>query len=293
MIFRPPLSRLIPLSLLVAILALLSVDAALALGAARLGVSPAAFLAGALLLLSLPALAVLAYWLWGALSLRYAMDRNAVTIRWAATTHVIPMPNILAVEDGADFYVERIHGLHWPGLRVGLGHLDGLGSAVICATRPLPEQLILVTRRGGHYAVSPADRVAFIEGLATRQRLGPTEPLAETSWQPRWMRLPIWRDRLVYALLGAGIILSLLLWAWVSLLYPSLPATLPMRGIAATPLARAIALWLPLAGVAALAVNGALAIAVHGRERFAAYLSLGSAVAVQIFIWIALLHAVL
>ncbi|MFN8473605.1 MAG: PH domain-containing protein [Anaerolineae bacterium] len=292
MIFRPPLSLLVPLSLLIAILALLSIDAALLLGITRVGVSPIAFLAGLLLLLSLPALAVLAYWLWGALSLRYAMDRNAVTIRWAATTYVIPMPNITAVEDGADFFVERVQGYHWPGLLVGLGHLDRLGGTMICATRPLPEQLILVTRRGS-YAVSPADRAAFIEGLGTRQRLGPTEALAETVWQPRWMRLPIWRDRLVYALLGAGVILSLLLWAWVSLLYGSLPATLPMRGLDATPLARAIAVWLPLAGALALAVNVALAVAVHRRERFAAYLSLGSAVAVQIFIWIALLHAVL
>ncbi|MFN8484581.1 MAG: PH domain-containing protein [Anaerolineae bacterium] len=292
MVFRPLLSRLIPLSLLAAILALLGIDAALVVGMARVGVGLMAFVAGALLLLSLPALAVLVYWLWGALSLRYAMDRNAVRIHWAATTHVIPLPNITAIEDGADFYVERVHGYHWPGLLVGLGHLDRLGSAVICATRPLPEQLILVTRRG-RYAVSPADRVAFIEALGTRQRLGPTEALAETAWQPRWMRLPIWRDRLVYALFGAGIVLSLLLWAWVSLLYGSLPASLPMRGIAATPLARAIALWLPLAGAAALVVNSTLAVAVHRRERFAAYLSLGSAVAVQVFIWIALLHAVL
>ncbi len=290
--FRPPLSTLVPLSLLVALLALLGIDAALAVSIARLGVSPLAFLAGLVLLLSLPALGVLAYWLWGALSLRYAMDRNALTVRWAATTHVIPMPNITAIEDGADFYVERVQGYHWPGLLVGLGQVDRLGSAVVCATRPLPEQLMIVTHRGA-YAISPANRAAFIEELGTRQRLGPTEVVAETAWQPRWMRLPIWRDRLAYALFGAAALLSLLLWAWVCLVYGGLPATIAIRGVDLAPLARSIAVWLPLAGALALAVNAGLALVVHRRERFAAYLSLGGAIAVQIFIWIALLRAIL
>ncbi len=292
MVFRPRLSALIPLSLLVAILALLAIDAALVLSIARLGVSLPAFLAALVFLVSLPALGLLAYWLWGALSLRYAMDRNAVTIRWAATTHVIPIPNIAAVEGGEEFYVERVRGYHWPGLLVGLGQIDGLGSAIICATRPLPEQLILVTHRGD-YAISPADRAAFIEELGTRQRLGPTEVVAEATWQPRWMRLPIWRDRLAYGLFGAAAGLLLLLWAWVCLVYSGLPATLAIRGVDLAPLARMVAVWLPLAGVLALLVNSLLALLVHRRERFAAYLSLAGAVAVQVFIWIALLRAVL
>ena len=290
--FRPPLSILVPLSLLVAILALLGIDAALVVSILRLGVSPLAFLAGLVVLLTLPALGVLAYWLWGALSLRYAMDRNALTIRWAATTHVIPMPNITAVEHGADFFVERVHGAHWPGLRVGTGTLDRLGPAVVCATLPLPEQLVVVTHRAA-YAISPADHVTFMEELGTRQRLGPTEVVAETAWQPRWMRLPIWRDRLAYALFGVGAGLSLLLWAWVCLVYSGLPATIAIRGVDLAPLARGIVVWLPLAGALALAANALLALVVHRRERFAAYLSLGGAVAVQLFIWIALLRAVL
>ena len=286
MLWKPPRSLVSVLLLAGLLVALLAVDVVLTWTLARSDVDLRALALGVIIALSLPVLAVLAYWLWGALTLRYTLDRNALTVYWAGATHIIPLPTIQRLIPGSDLLAEpRIQGLRLPGYTVGQADLPNLGRTLVFSTRPLAEQVFVVTPLQT-YALSPADPAAFTAEVATRQHLGPTEYVPQTVRIAPWLGLPIWRDRLAHLLLGLAALACLALYAWVVARYPDLPAQLPLRGPTLPPLARAAALLLPTIGLGALVGNGLLAALVHARERGAALLLLGGAVVVEILLWV-------
>ena len=287
MIWKPPRSLISILLLAGLLVALLAVDLVLAWTLTRSDVSLRALALAVIIALSLPVLAVLAYWLWGALTLRYTLDRNALTVYWAGATHIIPLPTVQRLVLGSDLSAEpRVQGLRLPGYTVGQADLPDLGRTLVFSTRPLAEQVFVVTPLQT-YALSPADPAAFAAEVTTRQRLGPTEYVPQTVRVAPWLALPIWRDRTAHLLLGVAALACLALYAWVVARYPDLPAQLPLRGPTLPPLARVAALLLPTIGLGALVGNGLLAALVHARERGAALLLLGGALAVQALLWVA------
>ncbi len=287
MLWKPPRSTVSVLLLAGLLIALLAVDVVLVLTLIRSEVDLRALALGVVIALSLPVLAVLAYWLWGALTLRYTLDRNALTIHWAGATHIIPLPTVQRLVAGADLPAEpQVQGLRLPGYTVGQAELPDLGRTLFFSTRPLAEQVFVVTPLQT-YAISPIDPAGFAAEVATRQRLGPTEYVPQTVRVTPWLALPIWRDRVAHLLLGLAALACLALYAWVVARYPDLPAQLPLRGSSLPPLARVAALLLPTIGLGALVGNGLLAALVHARERGAALLLLGGALALQAMLWVA------
>ena len=287
MLWKPPRSLVSLLLLAGLLVALLAVDIVLAWTLTRSEVGLRALALALVIALSLPVLAVLAYWLWGALTLRYTLDRNALTVHWAGATHVIPLPIVQRLVPGTELpTAPRVQGLRLPGYTVGQAELPDLGRTLFFSTRPLAEQVFVVTPLQT-YALSPDDPAAFLAEVATRQRLGPTEYVAQTVRLAPWLGLPIWRDRVAHLLLGVAALACVALYAWVVARYPDLPASLPLRGPTLPPLARLAALLLPTIGLGALVGNGLLAALVHARERGAALLLLGGAVAVQALLWVA------
>jgi hypothetical protein len=272
-------------------------------GAILGGLGPDAALLGLLATAGVPLCAWLAYWVWGYFSLRYSVTRDGVIIRWAAHRHVLPMREISHLFAGRP-YGGRLRGLHWPGHEIGRTSFqaeDGQSHPLLVyATVPAPGQLVLLAG-GLTYAISPADRTGFINEFKIRERLGPLQPLAHGTLQPRWAGLTIWRDGLSLALLAAATLANVLIWCGLAWLYPGLPRQVallaqydPALGqTVAGPMQPLPAAWLlPVIGLAALLADAVLATAVHARAELGARLLLSGALLVQLALGVVLIRII-
>ena len=112
---------------------------------------------------------LLGYWLAALRGLRYAADRNAITIQWGEVRQVIPIQAaaILTSNELEGQAVRRTgwRGVHWPGYYAGTATLHGL---------PLPLYPTPVTASGEvdlstlALAASPANVTLALEGGATQ-----------------------------------------------------------------------------------------------------------------------------
>lgn len=278
-------------------LALLALLGALALGVAwgarASWPGPRAAVLLLVLLALVPLLGVLAYWTWGFFSLRYHSGRDGIVIRWAASRQVIPMESITHVLAGRG-YAAPLKGLRWPGHWVGrtivVDDDEHPRPTLVYATVPPPGQLLIVTPALA-YAISPADRVAFIEDFKVRRRLGPVQALEQGTEQAGLIGLGLWRDPAALRLLAAGCLLGALLLAWITWQFPSLPQELFLQlrydpllssAVPGPPQAPSAVWRLPMIGLLALAANTVLAALVHGRARVGALLLILGALLVQL-----------
>ncbi len=246
------------------------------------------FILGLIVAFSLPALVLMAYWLYSLVGMRYTLDRNGLVITCGATKQTVPMNSIRQVIPGAGHVLEgRMHGVRWPGYWLGHGHLAGLGLTLFYATVPLDEQLLLVTPTLT-YAISPADVKAFIRALETRRQLGILQRWSQESQQARFATWPIWSDRVGHVLLGLGLLLSAGLFAYLCWRYPSLPSIVPLHFDAAGAVdrsgARSSLFILPLIGLLIWGGNGALGLLLRAREYVAAYLLWSGTLLVQVLL---------
>jgi hypothetical protein len=167
---------------------------------------------------------------------------------------------------------------------------DTAQAALVFATRPPAEQVLIVTP-GLTYAISPADRGAFVEEFRIRHRLGPVQALSQSADQPAWARRAIWHDRLALRLAALAAGLNLLAFAWLVWRYPGLGNMVPLQ-LTFDPTAHVAvpaalrprgAIWsLPLIGLAGMALNSLLAWLIHPRDRVAALLLLAGAVSLEL-----------
>ncbi len=274
-------------------------QAALLALAAHVGPGPVAALLVVGTALLVPVTLRLALWLWGYLTLRYTVTRDGIIIHWGAIRHAVPMEEISHVLNGRP-YTAPLRGLRWPGHE--LGHTavateeGGTRETLVLATQPPGAQLLIVTP-GLVYAISPADRGAFVDEFRLRSRLGPVQRLNQGAAQPPWARLPIWHDGLALRMAVLGLALNLLAVTWILWQYPGLPPMMPvhLRYDAARqaampgPLRSRGAIWLlPFIGLGGLLLNSTLAVVVHHRARLAALLLLTAAVVLQLALGVAL-----
>jgi len=83
----------------------------------------------------------LAYWSYGLFNMHYALSRDALVIRWAATRQVVPMGAITHVVKGRPYQAPLV-GVRWDGYEVGhTTILDdaGLTALGLRAAYPLTE----------------------------------------------------------------------------------------------------------------------------------------------------------
>jgi hypothetical protein len=290
--FKPRRIRgfLVGIGLVVGIVAL---DTLLVMWIARKPVDLLTFVLGLIVILSLPALVLMAYWLYSLVGMRYKLDRNGLVIICGATRQIVPMNSIRQVMPGAGHTLEeRMHGVRWPGFWLGHVHLAGLGLTLFYATAPLDEQLLLITPTLT-YAISPPDVEAFIQALETRRQLGPLKRLSQESQQSRFASWPIWSDRVGHVLLSLGLLLNVGFFAYLCWRYPGLPSIVPLHFDAAGAVDRSgarISLFiLPLIGVLVWGGNGALGLLLRAREHVAAYLLWSGTLIVQVLLIAAML----
>jgi small-conductance mechanosensitive channel len=286
--FKP--SRWLGLSTgIVLVLLVLAGDAFMIWGISQVGISLAGFTLVLLLIASLFILFFLGYWLYGLLWSGYYVDRNALVIRWGATTQVVPLESVDAVlSDDQLKGTTHFRGLIWPGLRVGYGEIEDVGSTLFYAAGSLRRQVVLTTPALA-YAISPADQAAFLEVLRHRLNMGPTQSVEQASQQPSFLMWSFWSDRLGFALLVCALVLLFALFGFIALRYPSLAELQPLHfdtlGQPDRWGTRVQVFTLPFIGLLALIANGGLGFLLYERERSAAYLLWSGAIGVQLLVW--------
>ena len=290
--FEPAPSRggWVGLALVVGVVVVQLVLAAAAIGA---GFGPLAAVLTVTLVLLAPLVMRLAFWWWGWRTMAYHVSRDGIVIRWGPMRQAVPMTDITHVLNGRAF-AGPLRGLHWPGHLVGHTTVttdDGAThDTLVFATRP-PEEQVLIVTPGLAYAISPADRAAFVEEFRIRNRLGPVQTLHQGTDQPAWARRAIWRDDLALRLAAVGVGLCVLAFAWLVWRYPDLLAATPLQwtydaithATVPGPARPRAAVWLlPVIGLAGTVLNLGLGFWVHPRDRVAALLLLAGAVSLQL-----------
>lgn len=255
-------------------------------------ISLVTFVMALVVLLSIPVLLLAIYHTLGLVTLRYRLDRNGVFVRWFGSEQIIPIRDIQRIIPGGELggVVVRRRGLRWPGHERGTGQVPGLGRTRFLASRPLTEQLLLVTP-GSAFAISPRDPDGFVKAFKARQDLGPNRLLERELHQARWLTWPLWTDSTAWTLLGGAAIINLGLFGYLAASFPGLDFQLPLhfnRLGEADRIGTKMELFdLPIIGLIILAANLGLGLLLYRRERAGSYLLWGAAAAVQALFWLA------
>ncbi len=278
----------------------IAVEAGLIVAVRLQGLGPRSAVLSLVAFVLLPLVAWLAYWVWGYFSLRYNLTRQGLVIHWAANRQIVPMKAITHVLTGRE-YAKALRGFHWPGHEVGRTQVisddDETWETLVYATTPPAGQLLIATPDLA-YAISPADRAAFIEEFRVRRRMGPVQLVRQETVRPVWAALTLWRDGWMLRLIALTATLNALAFAHVMWHYPSLPDAVawqlrydPLLGVATSgPLRPTYFVWtLPLMGFAILAANLVIGALAHSRSRLAAAILAIGALLAQMAVGVALL----
>ncbi|MGL4650450.1 MAG: hypothetical protein ACRC1H_13665, partial [Caldilineaceae bacterium] len=236
------------------------------------------------LVISLVALAHLAYRTWTAFTLEYWVDRNALNVRWADVRQQIPLSAIRRIVLGAEFAGSPPVWRNWPSPWVlspdspvppaplspasiapaanggaGEGDEPAWNPLLLLATRRPADCLVLETDTRA-FALSPAATEPFIEALQERVRMGPassTPFVYERRYDP--VRL-LTADRTGILLLVLGLLGGLLLFGALMVRFPGLPDALAVRytaeGVPEQVREKGTLFLLPAIGLMAWLVNG-------------------------------------
>ncbi len=257
------------------------------------------FLAGLVILGSLLGIAQIIYSLWGLLNAHYTMDRNALVIHWGHHVHQIPMLAVQSVLSGDEVGYLRMRSFsqlqlqfRWPGYFRGYGEAEEIGPILFYATEPLARQSIICTE-GRAYAISPADREAFLVAFHERLEMGPTQEVAVISQQPSFLHWSLWQDNLALGTLGGSVLLLILLIGVLTWRYPYLPSRITLRetpeGQVLLTAAAGRIFYLALMGTIFLMLNGTLGLWLYRRQKIAAYFLWSGLLALQSGLWIAVI----
>ena len=278
---------------LVILLTIISIGNALFQSIARQDVGMGLYLTVLLLVLSLALLGLWGYWYYDLITLRYHLDRNALTIVCGTSRQVVPIKAIQRIVPGDTLEVSRrFHGIGWPGYMRGHAEVRGQGRLTIHSTEPLERQVIIVTAQQC-YGISPKDPQRFLADYAMRRALGPMAKVNQGLEYRPVIAWPVWRDWRFWLVSILVCMADIVLFGLVVNRYAILPERMPLHRNALGEVDRiASKAWLfvmPGIGVLVLGINTALGAILHRRERLGAYLLIGIACGVQVILWFAAL----
>jgi hypothetical protein len=250
------------------------------------------FALGLVVLFSIPAVLLVAYHTASCFTLRYRMDRNGLFIRWLGGQQIVPIREIQRMVAGAEIEgpVSQRRGFRWPGHERGTGQVPGVGLTRFLATRPLADQLLVVTPDLA-FGISPRDAQALSHAYDTRRKLGPNRLLDRSLTRAGWFAWSLWSDQTAWGLLGTAVAVNVGLFGYLSARYPGLDQQLPLhfniQGVVDRIGTRIELFSLPIIGLIILGTNLVLGLILYRRERAGAYLLWGAAVAAQVLFWLA------
>jgi len=250
------------------------------------GVGFLAQIIGALILF-VPLLYVL-YRLYVQLSMHYTLQRDGLSIRWGLRREDIPLTSIEWIRSANEM------GFHIPlplgsffGLILGKRTIEGLGRVEFIATET--DSMLLIATQDHVFAVSPQDIRAFFSTYSVVNELGSLEPLIAQSIRPKFLLITLWKDKLARVLLFLGLVITVILFAFVILKIPEQISVIWFDGESALP--ERMYLLPILNGLIWLgdALAGAFAFRRGGAYRLAAYMLWLSSSLTGVMLFIAML----
>jgi hypothetical protein len=239
------------------------------------------------------------YWTWCCRTLRYAIDRNALSIRWGALMQVIPLDRIeqLVPAEGSEHpFIEGV-GWFWPGHHVGRAFVPMMGGDVLFySTHRTMNEVLYVQTPDETYAISVPDQQVFAQTVQSAQARGPL--FEQRQAVHRWgiAAQSFWVDpnaRLLAAALVASFVAVL---AYVLHQYPGLSQSVPLRFPSLGGIVRVTdkseMLDIPRSALGFMALNLTLAVLLHSWERMVGYVLLLAGIAVEVMLLIAAAVAV-
>jgi hypothetical protein len=271
-------------------------------------------------LISGAATVLLVYLVIGYFSIGYDVTGETVRIRWGGRVDEVRIDRLTYAGPAAAVLGSSIPNWQpfWPGYYVGRLRTP-LGPVRVVATQPVSRQLLLSTD-AGHWAISPAQPVAFLDQLALARRrhdsdigsvaIAGRDDLAAAGWTAAFPTLSearqvargrglgalvprLGRDPLSLVLLGLALLLLASQFVFLLVQSSRLPEMLVLHWNAAglpDRIGTRREVWiLPIVATIVVFANVALAVLAASLERFAAWLLLGGTIIVLILVWIALL----
>lgn len=228
-----------------------------------------------------------AYWTYSLSTLRYVLDRNALTIVWGDIRQLIPMSQIERLVPGRELPNPQVAGVSWIGHHVGHAQLDegGIGSTLFYSTHRSPEDLLYIVTPDQTYAVSVEDEVEFAEAVQSQQRLGSLVAIPQAPDRLYLAAQPFWADRVAQTLSLLAFATFFAMFAYIYQQYPDLPQSIALsfpqlEGVTRVG-SKSELLKLPMTGIGLLLVNLALGFIAHSWERMVGYVLLLAAIAVE------------
>ncbi len=243
------------------------------------------------LLLILGVIGAALYWAVIAFRLHYHLSRNGLAIQWGLGQQLIPLESIEQIVPGKNLpNSPTFRGLKMGGLRLGWGEWAEYGKLKFHTTANLTESLLVVTPNQT-YVISPLQPDQFIQAWQARQALGPTQKWTmgvRRSWP---LCYPLLVDPLFWGFLSLSLLACFALFGYLSFIFPQLPRSLPIHfdafGLADRIADKSALFTLPTVGTLALVLNTVLGSLVYRWDKVAAYLLWGSALTLQICLWVA------
>jgi uncharacterized membrane protein len=143
------------------------------------------------------------------------------------------------------------------------------------------------------YVISPHQPHHFLRAWQARQSIGPTQHWT-VSLRRSWpFNYPLMTDSLAWWFFSLGALACLALLGYLALAFTELPRSLPIHfnafGVPDRIADKSALFTLPLAGAAIFVINTTLGGLIYHWEKVAAYILWGSTLAMQIFLWGAVL----
>jgi hypothetical protein len=237
------------------------------------------------------------YWTWGCRTLRYVIDRNALSIRWGGVQQVVPLHRIERLVPAEEGENPAVEGINWPGHHVGRAFVPIMGGDVLFySAHSDVKEVLYVQTDEETYAISVPDHIVFAETVQAAQARGPLFEQRQAVHRWGLAAQSFWLDanaRLLAAALIASFVAVL---AYVLHEYPGLPQSVPLRFPALGGIVRVSdkseLLDIPRSGLGFMAANLTLAVILHSWERMVGYVLLLAGIAVQMMLLVAAIVAV-
>ncbi len=206
-----------------------------------------------------------------------------------------PFPRIQRILTGMAASPDRSAAIwHWPCPERRRYFAAGVGMVNAYATRPLAEQLILVTDEEC-FGLSPTDAQGLVQALQQRHALGPARLVPMELRRPPVWTWTLWRDRAALFLMAAGLLGLLLMFGVLCFRFPYLSSDLPLHfDVTGLPdrIAEKSGLFaLPMIGLVTWIFNTIVGVWLYRHvQRGAAYLLWGGALAVEAIAALALFN---
>ena len=236
-----------------------------------------------------------AYWTWGCNSLRYVVDRNALSISWGNVQQVVPLTSIeKLIPAGPDPI--QIEGVNWAGHHVGRGDVPDIGQVLFYSAHRNPNEVLYVVTPTETYGISVPDHVFFAQTVQSNQSRG--HLFEQRQVVRRWgvAAQSFWLDPVARVLTVVLIGSFVAVLGYVADMYPDLTQSVALRfpslGGVVRVADKSALLDIPRSAFGFLAVDLVLAVLLHGWERMVGYVLLLAGTAIQVMLLVAAIVAV-